>query len=259
MAPKRDSTDSDGREPDEPDVSNESTARPETDVLEALLLDLRSDRSGRRTAALREALSLEGDAERQAVDDADGESGAPPATPLPPERRADLVPAADERESIRSEIDALEAIDDDLRARLEESIEPRLDDVSRAISDVDDRLSERRAETRRLQTDLEALRSSLSHRVDDLEERVASLESRLEDSGDPSSNRDPRTDDLVVDDRVDDLGERLERETVLLRSALSRHVDRLDDDLEAHDRRLAAIEADLEALREWRRSLYSNN
>ncbi|ELY42268.1 coiled-coil domain-containing protein [Natronorubrum tibetense] len=229
----------------EPPSADESSDAVDGGVLESLLSELQSEATDADRAALRRALEVDDSA--PAVDGtetdgpgADGSVSEESAATTLADLQAELEATREDLDVVRSDVEDLRATDDALRSRLESTLEPRLEEVSRRLGDLDSQQIDRRSEVSGLRTELEAR----------LETHEASLEARTDEQS----------------QRIDDLKARLEREVVLLRSELARQVGDVTDDLEALEEstpsdveaRIAALENDIEALETWRRSIVAH-
>ncbi|ELY85334.1 coiled-coil domain-containing protein 154 [Natrialba taiwanensis] len=283
--------------PSRNDTTPSADSSDETDVLETLVAALRDERNEPQRRALQRALGLPDTAPAGetagtpgtapgVADTADSAVGATDETSADAastdtaleDVQTELEAATTEIEQLQADIADLNAADNVLRRRLEGTLQPQLDSVTNRLEALDSQLEHRRSETTSSLADFEATCTALEDSIAELEadvdtygDRLTELETRIDTV---ERTLESRTDELAA--QTDEAEVRLKRELLLLRSAFSGEIERVDDTLDAleatvgtdHDTlndfdttlseletRLAELEAEADAASDWRHSL----
>ncbi|WP_254763630.1 hypothetical protein [Natrinema marinum] len=184
------------------------TQRQRGDILDALVAELEAD-DGTQTATLRQTLDLEPE-------------------PTPTAERLEAV--EDELASLRAAVDDLAAADTERRTAIENDVLPRLDALERQLRELDDQVTNVRAEAGGLRTEVTGVRDS--------------LEAASGPGSEPDSETDPDI-EAVADDLTDlqrTVAEAFRSVTSEVEGDLESLQATFQADIESLEQRLAALE-----------------
>ncbi|SEQ56511.1 hypothetical protein [Natrinema salaciae] len=189
--------------------ADETNGGSSTGILDVLLAELAGD-DGTGKKSLRRALEVEQTA-----------------------TTADLARIEEALGTLQADIDERKAAEAELRARIENNLEPRLDTVDRRLRELEERMRTLESETRGLRSELAGVSDSLG------EPRSADADN-LDDLDDLADDLDDLADDL--DDLERTVATAFDTVTSDLESDLGRIQATLREDIDALERRLSTLE-----------------